>query len=35
VIEFVDRDLDAKGKEDRERNEAAKAAAPVAASAPV
>jgi large subunit ribosomal protein L17 len=34
VIEFVDRDLDAKGKEDRERNEAAKAAAP-AAAAPV
>ena len=28
VIEFVDRDVDAKGKEDRERHEAAKAAAP-------
>ena len=35
VIEFVDRDVDAKGKEDRERHEAARAAAPVAASAPV
>jgi large subunit ribosomal protein L17 len=34
VIEFVDRDVDAKGKEDRERHEAAKAAAP-AAAAPV
>src|SRR6266478_1413052 len=28
VIEFVDRDVDAKGKEDRERHEAEKAAAP-------
>ena len=35
VIEFVDRDVDAKGKEDRERHEAAKAAAPAAAAAPV
>src|SRR4029077_16536677 len=35
VIEFVDRDVDAKGKEDRERHEAARAAAPVSASAPV
>ena len=35
VIEFVDRDVDAKGKEDRERHEADKAAAPVAAAAPV
>jgi len=34
VIEFVDRDVDAKGKEDRERHEAAKAAAPAAAAAP-
>jgi large subunit ribosomal protein L17 len=34
VIEFVDRDVDAKGKEDRERHEAARAAAP-AAAAPV
>jgi len=32
VIEFVDRDVDAKGKEDRERHEAAKAAAPAAAA---
>jgi large subunit ribosomal protein L17 len=35
VIEFVDRDVDARGKEDRERHEAARAAAPVAAGAPV
>src|SRR5712671_691598 len=35
VIEFVDRDLDAKGKEDRERHEAERAAAPVSAAAPV
>src|ERR1043165_5424868 len=34
VIEFVDRDVDAKGKEDRERHEATKAAAPAAAAAP-
>ena len=34
VIEFVDRDVDAKGKEDRERHEAEKAAAPAAAAAP-
>ena len=34
VIEFVDRDVDAKGKEDRERHEAAKAAAPAPAGAP-
>jgi large subunit ribosomal protein L17 len=33
VIEFVDRDVDAKGKEDRERHEAAKAGAPAAAPA--
>jgi large subunit ribosomal protein L17 len=33
VIEFVDRDVDAKGKEDRERHEAGKAAAPAAAPA--
>jgi large subunit ribosomal protein L17 len=32
VIEFVDRDVDAKGKEDRERHEAAKAAAPAPAA---
>jgi large subunit ribosomal protein L17 len=32
VIEFVDRDVDAKGKEDRERHEATKAAAPAAAA---
>src|SRR5882762_6643009 len=31
VIEFVDRDVDAKGKDDRERHEAAKAGAPAAA----
>jgi hypothetical protein len=35
VIEFVDRDVDARGKEDRERHEAEKGAAPVAAAAPV
>ena len=35
VIEFVDRDDDAKGNEDRARHEAARAAAPVAAAAPV
>ncbi|MFL5072448.1 MAG: 50S ribosomal protein L17 [Xanthobacteraceae bacterium] len=35
VIEFVDRDVDAKGKEDRERHETAKAAAPATAAAPV
>ena len=35
VIEFVDRDVEAKGKEDRERHEAEKVAAPVAAAAPV
>src|SRR5947199_10732504 len=34
VIEFVDRDVDAKGKEDRERHEAAKSAAPTPAAAP-
>jgi large subunit ribosomal protein L17 len=34
VIEFVDRDVDARGKEDRERHEAEKVAAP-AAAAPV
>src|SRR5437899_10261992 len=34
VIEFVDRDVDARGKEDRERHEAGRAAAP-AAAAPV
>jgi large subunit ribosomal protein L17 len=33
VIELVDRDMDAKGKEDLERHEAAKAAAPAAAEA--
>jgi large subunit ribosomal protein L17 len=33
VIEFVDRDVDAKGKEDLERHEAAKAAAPAPAPA--
>jgi large subunit ribosomal protein L17 len=32
VIEFVDRDVDAKGKEDRERHEAGKAAAPAPAA---
>jgi len=32
VIEFVDRDVDAKGKEDRARHEAALAAAPAAAA---
>jgi len=35
VIEFVDRDVDARGKEDRDRHEAERAAAPVAAGAPV
>src|SRR5690348_14952780 len=35
VIEFVDRDVDARGKEDRERHEAERAAAPAAAAAPV
>ena len=34
VIEFVDRDVDAKGSEDRARHEAARAAAPAAAAAP-
>src|ERR1700751_5189203 len=34
VIEFVDRDVDAKGREDRERHEAAQAAAPASAAAP-
>src|SRR5207253_310088 len=33
VIEFVDRDVDAKGRDDRERHEAAQAAAPAAAPA--
>src|SRR5205814_2906964 len=33
VIEFVDRDVDAKGKEDRARHEAARAAAPAEAPA--
>jgi large subunit ribosomal protein L17 len=33
VIEFVDRDVDAKGAEDRARHEAEKAAAPAAAPA--
>ena len=33
VIEFVDRDVDAKGKDDRARHEAAKAGAPAAAPA--
>ena len=33
VIEFVDRDVEAKGQEDRARHEAAKAAAPAAAPA--
>ena len=33
VIEFVDRDVDAKGAEDRARHEAAKAAAPATADA--
>jgi large subunit ribosomal protein L17 len=32
VIEFVDRDVDAKGKEDRERHEAAKTATPATAA---
>src|SRR5258708_23882195 len=35
VIEFVERGGDAKGQEDRQRHEAEKAAAPVAAPAPV
>ena len=34
VIEFVDRDLEAKGSEDRARHEAAKAAAPAPAAPP-
>jgi large subunit ribosomal protein L17 len=34
VIEFVDRDVDAKGKDDLARHEAAKASAPAAAPAP-
>src|SRR5262245_34299527 len=34
VIEFVDRDVEAKGAEDRARHEAAKAAAPATADAP-
>src|SRR5262245_4938995 len=34
VIEFVDRDVDAKGREDRERHEATKAAAPAPVAAP-
>src|SRR5262245_44001792 len=34
VIEFIDRDVDAKGAEDRARHEAAKAAAPASAAAP-
>src|SRR5438477_8242071 len=34
VIEFVDRDVDAKGSEDRARHEAAKAAAPAPAAPP-
>ena len=34
VIEFVDRDVEAKGSEDRAREEAKKAAAPPAAAAP-
>ena len=33
VIEFVDRDVDAKGSEDRARHEAARAAAPAPAAA--
>jgi large subunit ribosomal protein L17 len=33
VIEFVDRDVDAKGSDDRARHEAAKAAAPASADA--
>ena len=33
VIEFVDRDVEAKGQEDRARHEAAKSAAPAAAPA--
>src|SRR5207247_9193379 len=34
VIEFVDRDLEAKGSEDRARHGAAKAAAPASSAAP-
>jgi large subunit ribosomal protein L17 len=34
VIEFVDRDVEAKGREDRARHEAATAAAPAAAAPP-
>src|SRR5499433_1974656 len=34
VIEFVDRDVEAKGSEDRARHEAARAAAPASAAAP-
>ena len=34
VIEFVDRDVEAKGKDDLARHEAAKAASPAAAQAP-
>ena len=33
VIEFIDRDVDAKGQEDRARHEATKAAAPATAEA--
>jgi large subunit ribosomal protein L17 len=33
VIEFIDRDVDAKGAEDRARHEAARAAAPASADA--
>jgi large subunit ribosomal protein L17 len=34
VIEFIDRDVDAKGRDDRARDEATKAAAPASAQAP-
>src|SRR5262250_1849985 len=34
VIEFIDRDVDAKGAEDRARHEAAKAAGPASAATP-
>src|SRR5213078_2536150 len=34
VIEFVDRDVEAKGSDDRARHEAARAAAPATAAAP-
>ena len=34
VIEFIDRDVDAKGRDDRARHEATKAAAPAPAQAP-